>query len=193
MLSERFNHPTYFLRRRFFKVLGAALHIFAPDGSLAFYAELKAFRLREDIRLYADESMGAELLLIKARQILDISATYDVIDPATGEKVGALKRRGLKSMLRDEWAILDAADMEIGTIREDSMALALIRRFLTNIIPQTFTAEVRGSVVATYKQHFNPIIFKMTADFSTDVGGALDRRLGIAAAVLLATIEGRQG
>ena len=193
MGSERLIHPRYLLRRKFFKVFGAALHIFDPNGQVALYAHMKAFKLREDIRLYTGEDMQTEVLTIKARQVLDISATYDVVDAQTHEKVGALKRKGLKSMLRDEWLILDATDQQIGTITEDSTALALIRRLLTNLIPQSFSVEVHGRQVATFRQHFNPIIFKMDVDFTADTGGLLDRRLGLAAAVLLATIEGRQG
>jgi len=192
MVTEQFTYPTYLVRRKFFRVLGAALHIFDPNGQVALYAQMKAFKLREDIRLYTGEDMKTEVLTIKARQVLDISATYDVVDPATGAKIGALRRKGLKSILRDEWLILDATDVQIGTIKEDSTALALIRRFLTNLVPQKFHAELHGKHVATYKQHFNPIIFKMDVDFTADTGGMLDKRIGLAAAVLLATIEGRQ-
>jgi len=62
---------------------------------------MKAFKLKEDIRLYANEDMQAELLLIQARRVLDISSEYDVTDSQTGEKVGVLKRKGLKSIVRE--------------------------------------------------------------------------------------------
>lgn len=102
---------------------------------------MKAFRLREDITLYPDETMGRELLRIKARKILDISSTYDVYDMETGETVGALRRKGLKSLIKDEWAILDTQDNEIGTIKEDNAFLALLRRALA-IIPQKYNLEI---------------------------------------------------
>jgi hypothetical protein len=106
--------------------------------------------------------------------------------------VGALRRKGLKSILRDEWLILDVNDTEVGTIQEDSLALAIVRRFLTNLVPQTFQGAVGGAPVFTFRQHFNPFIQKISPDFSVDTHGHLDRRLGIAAAVLLCAIEGRQ-
>ena len=46
------------------------------------FSEQKMFRLREDIRVYSDESKSQEVLSIKARQILDFSAAYDVVDTA---------------------------------------------------------------------------------------------------------------
>jgi len=192
MTSDVLNHSTYLIRRKIFKLFGGAFHIYDPTGQLAFYSRLKAFKLKEDIRLYTGEDMKTEALVIKARQVLDISATYDVIDPSTNQQVGALRRKGLKSMLKDEWIFMDTNDREIGYVKEDSMVLALVRRFLTNLIPQKYHGDIGGSQVCTFKQNFNPFVMKITADFSPDINGLLDRRLGIAAAVLLSAIEGRQ-
>lgn len=187
-----FEHTTYLLRRQVLKLFGGSFRIYNPTGDLSLFASLKAFKLREDITIHPDESKCSELLRIKARNIIDFSAAYDVFDGASGEKVGALKRRGMKSLLRDEWVIMDAMDNEIGQIQEDRMLLAVLRRFLSNLIPQAFHGEMGGATVFTFKQHFNPFILKMTLDFSPDAANRLDRRLGIAAAVLLCAIEGRQ-
>ena len=192
MQTNRFGHSTYLVRKKVFKLLGASFHIYDPQGQLAFYSKMKAFKLKEDIRLYADESMQTELLSIQARQIIDFSAAYDVIDSTSQQKVGALRRKGLKSVIKDEWTIMDANDQEIGLIMEDSTVLALIRRFVINLLPQTFHAVVRGQPVCEFKQHFNPFVLKLTVDFSADPAKAFDRRLGLAAAVLLGAIEGRQ-
>lgn len=191
-MDPRFSHQTYTVRRKVLKLLGGAFHIYDPQGNVAFYSELKAFKLKEDIRLFGEEAKQTELLTIKARKILDISSAYDVVDSATGEKVGVLKRKGLKSVIRDEWTIMNAQDQEIGTIQEDSQLMALIRRFLTNLIPQKYSVTIQNQQVATYQQNFNPFVLKITIDFSPDKANLFDRRLGIAAAILLAGIEGRQ-
>lgn len=192
MSANPFEHSTYLLRKQFFKVFGGSFRIYDPMGNLAVFASLKAFKLKEDITLYPDEAKSAELLTIKARSIMDWSAAYDVSDPTTGEKIGTLKRRGWKSLLKDEWVIMDAEENDIGTIKEDSMLMAILRRFATNLIPQTFVGEVDGVEVFRFKQHFNPFVQKMTLDFSQDFMKKLDRRVGIAAAILLTAIEGRQ-
>jgi uncharacterized protein YxjI len=188
----RFGQSRYLIRRKFFKIFGGAFHIYDEAGNVAFYSKMKAFKLKEDLRLFTGEDMQQEVLTIKARSILDFGATYDVTDSASGTRLGALRRKGLKSLLRDEWLILDAQDQEVGMIAEDSMALALVRRLLTNLVPQTFTGAVGGTPVLSFRQHFNPFIQKISLDFSMDTGRKLDRRLGIAAAVLLCAIEGRQ-
>ena len=192
LATGRFGQGRYMIRRKFFKLFGGAFHIYDEAGNVAFYSKMKAFKLKEDLRIYSGEDMQEELLSIKARGILDFGATYDVTDPATGERVGALRRKALRSLLRDQWLILDANDQEVGTIEEDSMVMALVRRLLTNLIPQTFSGAVGGSPVLTFTQRFNPFIQKIDLDFSMDSERRLDRRLGIAAAVLLCAIEGRQ-
>ena len=192
MISERFRFQQYLVRRKIFRLFGGAFHIYDPSGNIAFYSELKAFKLKEDIRLYTGEDMTKELLVISARRIIDFSAAYDVVDPSTNEKVGVLKRKGLKSILKDEWIIMDPADKEIGLITEDSTALALVRRFLTNLVPQSYNITINGAQAGFFKQNFNPFLLKLNLDFSMDKRNLLDRRLGIAAAVLLCAIEGRQ-
>jgi uncharacterized protein YxjI len=191
-LSASFQHQKYLVRKKILKLAGKDFHIFDPDGQVVFFSRMKAFKLKEDIRIYSDESMQSELITIQARRILDLSAAYDVVDAVSGEKVGVLKRKGMKSILQDEWVIMDANDNEIGLIKEDSLVLALIRRFIMSLIPQNFSGEISGRQVCLFKQNFNPFVSKIELDFSPDSSGLLDRRLGIAAAILLCAIEGKQ-
>lgn len=191
-IANVFKHEHYLIRKKILKLFGAAFHIYDQEGNLAFYSKMKAFKLKEDIRLYTSEDMTTEVLVIKARQILDFSAAYDVIDPVTNTTIGALKRKGLKSILKDEWIIMDAEDREVGLIKEDNMALALIRRFLTNLIPQKYHGELNNQQVCIFQQNFNPFVMKIDLDFSMDKNHLLDRRIGMAAAVLLCAIEGKQ-
>lgn len=194
-LDPRFRHRQYLLQKQFWKMLGAAFRIYDPSGNLAFYSKQKAFKLKEDIRVFTDEAMTHEILTIKARKILDFSAAYDVTDSLTGQKVGTLRRKGFRSIIQDEWQILDANDREMGSIKEDSTILAVIRRFIdyaSFFLPQKFQGTIGNAPVLTFQQNFNPFLAKIDLDFSSDVNGLLDRRLGIAAAILLCAIEGKQ-
>lgn len=184
-------HDSYVIRRKFLKVFGNEFRVLDPSGTQVLFSRQKAFKLREDIRVWSGDDMQTELLRIAARQIIDFSAAYDVIDSATGEKVGAFKRKGLKSVVRDEWILMDAADTEVGLFQEDSMGMAILRRFI-NIIPQKFHMDVGTAHVANLRQNWNPFVLKMTVDFSPDTQKMLDRRLGLAVAILHSAIEGRQ-
>ncbi len=188
--SERFRQPSYQIRRKVLKIFGGSFDVYGPEGDLVLFASQRAFKLKEDIRLYGDKQKTEELLVIKARNIIDFSAAYDVEDPATGHKLGAFKRRGWSSLFRDQWIVMDDNDVEIGFIKEDSAAMALLRRFIS-LIPQKYHCEINGAEVCTYQQNFNPFVYKLNIDFAETVV-APDKRLIISGAVLLAAIEGKQ-
>ena len=190
-MLERFQPDQFTLRRKVFKLAGGTFYIFGPDEQMLFYSKQKAFKLREDIRLYSDKDKTEELLWIQARDIVDFSAAYDVVDSTTGQKVGAFRREGWQSMMRDQWTIFDADDNPVGTVIEDSGWLAFLRRFLTSLIPQSFYVEVAGREMCAYKQHFNPFVYKLDILFPED-SNAFDKIMGLAGSVLLAAIEERQ-
>jgi hypothetical protein len=190
-MNPAFQYNQYLLKRQVFALTGK-FRFFDPSGKLLLFSEQKMFKLREDIRVYSDESKAQEVLMIKARQIIDFSAAYDVVDSALGQKVGALRRKGWASMLRDEWEVLDAGDNVIGKLFEDSMGMALLRRFLSNLIPQNYDITFGSDRVADLKQNFNPFTYELNIDFTMDTTKRLDRRLGLAAGILLAAVEGRQ-
>jgi len=191
-MNPAFSWSNYLLKRQVFALTGK-LRLYNPNGELVLYVEQKMFRLREDIRVFGDESKTQELLLIQARNIIDFSAAYDVIESASGQKVGALRRKGLRSMFRDEWEVLDAADQPIGMMFEDSVGQALLRRFLLgSLLPQNYDITIGDKRVADLRQKFNLFSYQIILDLSMDTANLLDHRLGIAAGILLAIIEGKQ-
>jgi len=188
-MSERFQQQHYLLRKKVLSVLGQKFHIYDSNGNVIMYSQLKAFKLKEDIRVYTDETMQEELLTIKARSVIDFSAAYDVVDAKTGEHVGTLRRKGMKSIVRDEWDILNQVEEKIGQIQEDNVGLALVRRLVLNLIPQTFNVTLADEQVATYRQNVNPFVQKIELDLTSD---KIDRRLAVASGLLLLAIEGQQ-
>jgi uncharacterized protein YxjI len=188
-----FQHSQYWVRRKVWSLFGGHFYIYDQQNQLIGYSKQKAFKLKEDIRIFSDESMTHELISIQARKALDISAAYDVVDAPTQEKVGVLKRKGLKSaFIRDEWTIMDANETPVGLIHEDSTLMALIRRHITNLVPQSFEVLLGNEQIGRVKQNFNFFAPKMHCDFSNDLSRRLDRRLALSAVILLMAIEGRQ-
>ena len=191
-MNTIFEYNHYLLKRQVFALTGK-FRYYDSMGALLMFSEQKMFKLREDIRVFSDESKSQEVLQIKARQIIDFSAAYDVIDSAYNQKVGTLRRKGFQSMLRDEWEVLDANDQLIGMLFEDSPGLALLRRMLLgSLLPQNYDITVGERRVADLKQRFNLFRYELDVDFSFDTARMLDRRVGLAAGILLAAIEGRQ-
>lgn len=191
-MHPAFSHKQYLLKRQAIALTGK-FRFYDPAGNLVLFSEQKMFKLKEDIRVYADESKSQEVLVIKARSIIDFSAAYDVMDAASGQKVGVLRRKGLKSILRDEWEVLDVNDNPVGLLFEDNMTLALLRRLVVgNLLPQNYDLTLGDQRVADLKQRFNLFRYEMDIDLSMDTASRLDPRLALAAAILLAAVEGRQ-
>lgn len=187
---------TYLIRKKVLKILGEAFHIYTDDSQteLLGYCELKAFKLKEDIRIYTDEKKTTELISIKARSILDFSAGYDVVDAQSGSSLGTFKRKGMKSLFKDTYILLDQQDQEYAELSEDSGLLALIRRFVpfANIlIPQIFHLRGNdGGGSVEYTQKMNPIVQRLTVTGAQS--GGFDPRVVLAGGMLLAAIEGKQ-
>ena len=186
----------YTIRRKIFKIFGAAFHVYDSNGTMVGYCKQKAFRLREDIRLFTNESQQTELFRLKARTMLDFGTTYDLM-LADGQSLGSLRRKGLKSsFVRDEWLIFDNSGAQTAMVHETNTLLALARRWIELIaafFPQRYQVVRTGDnqPLATYRQHFNPFIYKMgvTIHFEDD---QFDDLLLLAAACLITAIEGRQ-
>ncbi len=189
-MKSVFELDQYVIRRKILVFFGASFHVYAGDRVVAFTKQ-RAFKLKEDIRIFSDDSRSKELLSIQARQIIDFSAAYDVVDPQAKVKVGAARRKGFKSLVRDSWEILDENDRMIASLEEDSAGMALARRFLNNLIPQTFHLAVPGErAPIVFKQFFNPFVYKLEVRIPSNC--SMDRRLILGVAALIAAIEGRQ-
>lgn len=181
----------YTIRRKVLTLFGAKFHIYNNVGALVGFSAQKAFKLKEDIRIFTDESMQEERVAIHARQIIDFGAAYDVLDSRAQTKVGALKRKGWASMVRDSWVVMDEDDREIGNIQEDSLFMALLRRFLGAWIPQDFhLRDSSGTELARFQTHFNPFVHRMTVTLHENCH--LNPLIVLAAGVLLVAVEGRQ-
>lgn len=190
------NHPNeqYTIRAKVFDLV-PQFFITDHEGQLVGYCRQKLFKFKEEIVLYTDRTRETELLRIKARQIIDFGATYDVKLP-NGQSMGSLRRKGLKStFVRDEYLVFDEHDTQVATLQEDSTFKALVRRFIeyaAPFMPQKFhLRDSGGTEIAIYRQHFNPLVFRMSIAVLND-HEQLDDLMLIAIGVLTVVIEGRQ-
>ena len=102
-------------------------------GEQVCFVEQKRMKLKEDLRAFTDDTKTAEVFRIKAQQVWDPRAKYDVTDPS-GQQVGQLRKVFGKSLLRSTWQIYDAAGNEVAWARERNLFVALIRR-LIGLVP----------------------------------------------------------
>jgi len=194
-MSTIYEADSYMVRQKVMKIVGEEFHIYSDDSmeQLIGYCKQKALKLKEDIRVYTDEDKNTELICIKARSVIDFGAAYDITDSQSGEAICTFKRKGLKSLFKDSWKVMDSSGNQIGTISEDSGLLAIIRRFVPGgslLIPQEFVLST-GENSIEFTQKMNPVVHKMNVTKIQSSG--IDPRVVLAATMLLIAIEGRQG
>jgi hypothetical protein len=69
----------FYSRKKFFKIFGGEIRIYDKDKKqLLYYVKQKAFKLKEDIFIYKDESLNEVFARIKAESILDLGTKYNV-------------------------------------------------------------------------------------------------------------------
>lgn len=186
----------YTIRRKVLKLFGAAFHVYDENGSMIGYCKQKAFKLREDIKLYTGEDMGDMLLSLNTQQIIDFGATYSVTLP-DGTSLGSLRRKGAKStFLRDEWLVFDPDGVQVATVRETGSIAPIARRYIdyaTILLPQRYevTRTSDNKLIAHLRQHFNPFIYRLGVAI-LDEDDHIDDLLVLGASCLIAAIEGRQ-
>jgi uncharacterized protein YxjI len=176
----------YIIRRKFWSVLERVFRVFTGDGQLIMYIQHPLLKLREEFMVYADEARTRPLLRVKSRQIIAINFSYDVSDAQTGDLLGSVQKKGLRSIIRDKFIILDALGAEIGYAEEQGMAL--LRR-LFPILLSKHAIFVGGDEVAVIRQRFR----LFTKEFTVDTRqSSVDPRFVLAVALLALIGEARR-
>ncbi|HEX7314423.1 MAG TPA: hypothetical protein VF297_10895 [Pyrinomonadaceae bacterium] len=87
-------------------------------GNVVLYTKQKAFKLKEAVTVFADVEQTRPLYTINADRVLDFNAKYNIAD-ASGRSLGAVARKGRKSLWRAEYEVLDGGGPAL-TIREEN-------------------------------------------------------------------------
>jgi uncharacterized protein YxjI len=169
-----------------------------PAGPPIAYVRQKKLKIKEEIRFFADEAETQELFQIKARTWLDTGGSkYDVIDAQEGN-VGLLEHVFGKSLFRSTWRISTPEGEEIAIARERSQVLAIVRRLIDFVpdvgglipIPYNFDILTGDRVTGKMDRKFQ-LRDRYVLDLSGDAEKKLDRRLAIALAIGLDTLQNR--
>jgi uncharacterized protein YxjI len=179
-----FNSDQYEIRQKLMS-FGNKYTVY-ENGEQILDSGQKKLKLKEDFRF--KDADGNPVLKVTTDQILDVAASYTVVDERTDETVGALQRNF--TFFSHEWEIIDSNNKVVGTLTEDNMIMALARRFVSELLPFRYKiVSQQGKKLGTLNGQFS-LRDKYTLDLSDDDEKELDRRLGVAAAVLIDAIEG---
>ncbi|MGH8867932.1 MAG: hypothetical protein ACRDYU_08035 [Actinomycetes bacterium] len=163
-------------------------HPIGPDGAegpTVAFAQQKRMALREQVTFYTDDTQRDVLFSFKARQMMDVSATYDVSD-AAGTVLGTFRKDFGASLLRSTFHLAQEGAPE-ATGAERSMAVALVRRFADVPLPVHFDFTAGGQPVMSVTR-----AFALRDAYRVEVPAPwLDRRLALAMAVGLDALMAR--
>ncbi|MBB4697520.1 hypothetical protein [Paractinoplanes abujensis] len=107
------------------------IHAAAPDGSEAgilAFAQQKRMAFKEQVTLYTDDTKSTPVLGFKARQVMDLGATYDITD-AAGAPIGLFRKNFKESLIRSTWHLEQPGFGEM-VGRETNVWVAVLRRFV---------------------------------------------------------------
>ena len=99
--------------------IGTRIKIKDAAGRQVAYVRKQKFKLKENVGVYSDESQSSLLFRMKADRMVDFSARYAISGP-DGHHIGAVGRRGMKSLWRSAYVLDDAYGTEAGSIREEN-------------------------------------------------------------------------
>jgi uncharacterized protein YxjI len=161
------------------------------EGEPVAFVEQKRLTFREEVTFFADERRTTPLFRFKARQIIDVGATYDVTAP-DGTAIGLFRKDFKKSLLRSTWHLEQPPDLAaVG--QERSPVVAILRRVWELVsdwgfpIPFHFDFAAGDVTVMTLDK---TAVIRDRYRLEINVPG-LDRRLAIAMAVALDALQSR--
>jgi uncharacterized protein YxjI len=146
-----------------FKIIALNPQVRVTDasGQLIAYVKQKAFRLREDVTIFADEGQTQPLYRIQANRILDINAAYTITTPH-GQPIGQVRRPGLRTIWKANYPIYDAAGNDLGLIHEENAwvkvmdallgEVPVVGMFTGYLFNPAYLVDVRGQTVLYMKK-----------------------------------------
>lgn len=110
-----------------FKLITLVSQIYISDanGEPLGYVRQKLLKLKEDINVFSDEQQTQHLYNIKADRVLDFSAKYNFTDNL-GRSVGAIKRKGMRSIFKAHYEIYEPSGVLAMEIHEENAWIKVV-------------------------------------------------------------------
>lgn len=195
------------LVQQVFRPIGNEYRIGVPapgsteEGTPLLFVKQKKLKVKEDIRFRLDPDQDAHLFMIKAKTVFEFRGRFAVTD-ANDAVLGSIEKSFAKSLIRTHWVVRGPDGEELFTSQEDSLVIALIRRFIELVpflgavgfllqwIPFNFSLDRGGTQIGSYQRVLGKLRDRYVLELSPQAGH-LDRRLLIAFAIGLDALQDR--
>ena len=164
-------------------------------GTLVAFAKQKRMAFKEQFTLFADESGNRPVLRIAADRRIDVRSAMSVTDPASGQLIGRLRKKGAASLVRSTWE-LEQEGLPVITVTERSVAVAILRRvwqlvpFLDSV-PVPWVFHFDGTLPDGRKVLSHTRRWGIRDRYVLEVHPPVDNRLAIALAICLDAMQKR--
>jgi hypothetical protein len=160
----------------------------------ALFAVAIAISAKRHVTFYRDDTRLERLLdILQHRKLNFIRAAYTVRD-AQEKPLAVLQKNYLYNIFRKRWYCYRPDGSVLCLIKEDSLVLSLLRRFLGPLFGALRTNFIfltpEGEMLGEFNRKFT-ILDRYVLDMTHDRKGAVDRRIAAAAGVMLDTGEHR--
>ena len=117
-----------------FKLFALAPQIFVSDasGAQVFYIKQKLLKLRDAISVFSDDNQSRQVAAINADRIIDFGAKFNITNQ-DGRLLGAVGRKGFRSLWRAHYEVWDHAGQPAGSIKEESVLARMMDGLIEKI------------------------------------------------------------
>ena len=202
--SPKFDRDKFLVNQKRL-TLREKYYIYAENGEELFYVE-RDFKLlgKKNITVFNDDSKQVPVLQINQEHFWEFGRREYTVFDSEGNAIATFYRNNWKSLFRRGWEVFDANHNLVAKAREDSLALAFVRRIidfipfvelLGGIIKTDFhlfsvDAEGREEKIGSFDRKLS-FADKYVMNLSDDPERKLDRRAAVALGILLDTAEKR--
>ena len=88
-------------------------------GSVVLYTKQNVFKLKESVTIFADTEQTQPLYTINADRVINFNAKFDIAD-TSGRSLGAVARKGRKSIWRAQYEVLDGGGPSMNISEENA-------------------------------------------------------------------------
>lgn len=172
-----------------------------PSGKTVFYVKQKALKLKEAVKIFADEGQQKQLFEINADRVIDFSAKYNVTT-ASGQALGMVQRQGMRSMWKASYNIFGPDGNQVGMIHEENAMIRFLDAILTGIplvgmfagyfFNPTYLIDLGDKTVMKLKKQ--PAFFegKFTLEKGDDLDGKVEALL-VSSTIMMLLLERSRG
>ena len=176
----------YRIKRKFWSFFDRKFYVQTMDAQPILFVKHPLFKFREEFKICTDETETVPVFKLKSRQILAINFCYDLTDANTGALVATIQKKGLRSLFRDKFHLLDVNGQEFGTMEEKGASI--MRRFFPWLTSkhEILIGGVRAGFVTQIFRFFNK-------EFEVEVTpGVADQRFILSCALLAVIAESKR-